>query len=77
MPAFWLLVPGALGLIGVTEYLSSDTMAGLEDFIGAVAAIVAIALGVLCGYPMVSSVSYAVRRGRAATVRWTDPEEQP
>lgn len=77
LPAFWLLVPGALGLIGVTEYLSSDTTAGLQDFIGALAAIMAIALGVLCGYPIVSSVSYAVRRAKAATVPWTDPEEQP
>ena len=77
LPAFWILVPGALGLIGVTEYLSSDTTAGLQDFIGALAAIMAIALGVLCGYPIVGSVSYAVRRARAATVPRTDPEERP
>jgi uncharacterized membrane protein YjjB (DUF3815 family) len=52
LPAFWLLVPGALGLIGVTEYLGSDAVAGVQDFLGAVGSMVAIALGVLRGYPL-------------------------
>jgi hypothetical protein len=30
LPAFWLLVPGALGLIGVTEYISRDVTAGVR-----------------------------------------------
>jgi uncharacterized membrane protein YjjB (DUF3815 family) len=77
LPAFWLLVPGALGLIGVTEYLSADTTAGLQDFVGALAAIMAIALGVLCGYPIVGSVSYAVRKAKTLPVPWFEPEEQP
>lgn len=77
LPAFWLLVPGALGLIGVTEYLSADTTAGLQDFVGALAAILAIALGVLCGYPIVGSVSYAVRRAKTIPVPWIEPQEHP
>jgi uncharacterized membrane protein YjjB (DUF3815 family) len=52
LPAFWLLVPGALGLIGVTEYLGNNAVAGVQDFLGAVGSMVAIALGVLCGYPL-------------------------
>jgi uncharacterized membrane protein YjjB (DUF3815 family) len=57
LPAFWLLVPGALGLIGVTEYLVDDTAAGIQDFIGTVGSIIAIALGVLCGYPLYRSIA--------------------
>jgi uncharacterized membrane protein YjjP (DUF1212 family) len=57
LPAFWLLVPGALGLIGVTEYLADDTAAGIQDFLGTVGSIIAIALGVLCGYPLYRSLA--------------------
>ena len=51
LPGFWLLVPGALTLIGMTEYLSQNSV-GAEDLIGAVASMVAVALGVLCGHPV-------------------------
>jgi uncharacterized membrane protein YjjB (DUF3815 family) len=57
LPAFWLLVPGALGLIGVTEYLSDATGAGLDDFLATIGSIIAIALGVLCGYPLYQSIA--------------------
>jgi uncharacterized membrane protein YjjB (DUF3815 family) len=57
LPAFWLLVPGALGLIGVTEYLADDTAAGAEDFLATLGSIIAIALGVLCGYPLYRSLA--------------------
>lgn len=49
LPAFWLLVPGALGLQGVTEIVGSGAAAGLGDFLNALMAIVAIAVGVLVG----------------------------
>ena len=49
LPAFWLLVPGALGLIGVTEFVGQSGQAGLDDFVAAVGSIIAIALGVLVG----------------------------
>ena len=45
LPAFWLLVPGALGLIGVTEYLSDNVTAGLQDFLGAVGGMWRLDLG--------------------------------
>jgi uncharacterized membrane protein YjjP (DUF1212 family) len=57
LPAFWLLVPGALGLIGVTEYIATDRVAGLENFLGTIGSIIAIALGVLCGYPLYRSLA--------------------
>jgi uncharacterized membrane protein YjjP (DUF1212 family) len=57
LPAFWLLVPGALGLIGVTEYLDQDTIAAAEDLFGTVWSMIAIALGVLCGYPLYRSLA--------------------
>lgn len=49
LPAFWLLVPGALGLEGVTEIVGADTAAGLGDFLNALLTIVAVAVGVLVG----------------------------
>jgi uncharacterized membrane protein YjjP (DUF1212 family) len=49
LPAFWMLVPGALGLEGVTEIVGSDAAAGLGDFLNALMTIVAIAVGVLVG----------------------------
>ena len=49
LPAFWMLVPGALGLQGVTEIVGTDSAAGLGDFLNALMTIVAIAVGVLVG----------------------------
>lgn len=49
LPAFWLLVPGALGLLGVTEVVGDPASAGLQDLVQPLASIVSIALGVLCG----------------------------
>lgn len=49
LPAFWLLVPGAIGLIGVTEVVGDPANARIESLIQPVASILAIALGVLCG----------------------------
>jgi uncharacterized membrane protein YjjP (DUF1212 family) len=62
LPAFWLLVPGALGLIGVTESIGGRPAAGLASFVGALGAIVAIALGVLCGSAFYRSVQATERR---------------
>jgi uncharacterized membrane protein YjjB (DUF3815 family) len=49
LPAFWMLVPGALGLEGVTKIVGTDSAAGLGDFLSALLTIVAIAVGVLVG----------------------------
>ena len=48
LPAFWLLVPGALGLLSVTRMLS-DRAAGLDGLITVVFVITSIALGTLVG----------------------------
>ncbi|WP_141651253.1 threonine/serine exporter ThrE family protein [Microbacterium sp. 3J1] len=47
LPAFWLLVPGAAGLVGLTEAFATDN--GLADFAAALTSIMSIALGVLIG----------------------------
>jgi uncharacterized membrane protein YjjB (DUF3815 family) len=66
LPGFWLLVPGALSLIGVTEYLSQDIARGSADLVSAASSIAAIALGVLCGHPLYRSLAHSLgRRGRA------------
>jgi uncharacterized membrane protein YjjP (DUF1212 family) len=49
LPAFWMLVPGALGLQGVTEIFTSDGTAGISDFTNTIISVLAIALGVLVG----------------------------
>ncbi|MGH9120191.1 MAG: threonine/serine ThrE exporter family protein [Acidimicrobiales bacterium] len=49
LPAFWLLVPGATGLIGVTELLSDTNDLSSEHLVVIANSIVAIALGVLLG----------------------------
>ena len=48
LPAFWLLVPGSLGLLGTTALATDATDAGAVAT-GAVLAVVALALGVLVG----------------------------
>lgn len=47
LPAFWLLVPGAAGLVGLTEAFATDD--GLADFAAALVSVMSIALGVLIG----------------------------
>ncbi|MFI5894105.1 threonine/serine exporter family protein [Actinoplanes sp. NPDC051513] len=49
LPAFWLLVPGALGLLGVTKYLGADPLDGLNTLMSTAVTMVAVALGVLLG----------------------------
>lgn len=48
LPAFWLLVPGALGLVGVTSLLDGDSN-GVSTLVTTGGTMVAIALGVLVG----------------------------
>src|SRR5262249_36686331 len=48
LPSFWLLVPGALGLLSVKRMLS-DRAAGLDGLITVVFAFTSIALGTLMG----------------------------
>jgi uncharacterized membrane protein YjjP (DUF1212 family) len=62
LPAFWLLVPGAAGLIGVTELVGADSDLGLADFLEALGTVIEIALGVLLG----SALFRAGQRGVAS-----------
>lgn len=68
LPAFWLLVPGALGLIGVTEVIGNPAQATVADLVAPIGSIVSIALGVLCGVSIFRGISAAapvtVRRMR-------------
>jgi uncharacterized membrane protein YjjP (DUF1212 family) len=64
LPAFWLLVPGALGLIGVTEVFGDPASASIEDLVTPIGALVSIALGVLAG---VSLFRATYRRARPGT----------
>jgi uncharacterized membrane protein YjjP (DUF1212 family) len=48
-PGLWLLVPGSLGLIGLTEFAADDRLAGIDNFVTTVFTITAIALGSMLG----------------------------
>jgi len=54
VPGFWLLVPGVLAVVGLAEFVGSDTMlmVALVDLSTAAFTIVSIALGVLVGVPL-------------------------
>jgi uncharacterized membrane protein YjjP (DUF1212 family) len=69
LPGFWLLVPGALGLIGLTELAGNPGKAGSQDIIATVVSIFAVALGVLCGT--------LLRAGADATGRRILPRLRP
>ena len=49
LPGFWLLVPGAAGLIGVTELLGVDHQLGAQAIVDTLVTVMSIALGVLIG----------------------------
>jgi len=49
MPGFWLLVPGALGLAGITSLLDEDRLQGIDSLVTMGTSMVGIALGVLLG----------------------------
>ncbi len=55
LPAFWLLVPGALGLIGVASVLDGR-VGGASTIITTVATMMSIALGVLLGLAVTGSL---------------------
>ena len=61
LPAFWLLVPGAAGLIGVTEIVGTNSSLGTQDFAAAVGTVLTIALGILIGTALFSSTRAGMR----------------
>ncbi len=64
LPAFWMLVPGALGLAGVTELVGADAAEGLGQFLNALLSIVAISAGVLVGTGLSERVGRATSTWR-------------
>jgi uncharacterized membrane protein YjjP (DUF1212 family) len=73
LPGFWLLVPGSLGLIGLTTFLAFPDSASGTDVFAVVGAIVAVALGVLCGVELHRWLMGAERRAQAITRRVRPP----
>ncbi len=65
LPAFWLLVPGALGLIGVTQLIGSEPAVGVTSFVDALVSIISIALGILIGIRALRIAQGAVASARA------------
>ena len=67
LPGFWLLVPGSLGLIGLTTVLALPEKASAGDVFAILASIASVALGVLCGVELHSWLTRA--GGRVRRVR--------
>jgi uncharacterized membrane protein YjjB (DUF3815 family) len=65
LPGFWLLVPGSLGLIGLTSLVAGSPTAASGDILAIIGSIVAVALGVLCGVELHRWFVGAERRARA------------
>jgi uncharacterized membrane protein YjjP (DUF1212 family) len=61
LPGFWLLVPGALGLIGLAQVAGDADAAGTDDVVATVVSLFAVAVGILCGSILLGWVS-ATRR---------------
>ena len=61
LPAFWLLVPGTIGLIGITELVGDSTESGTDHFLNGLIATGSVALGILVGTMIVRSARMATR----------------
>ena len=68
LPGFWLLVPGAMGLAGVTSLLEEDRVEGLTTLVGMATSMVGITLGVLLGLAIGGHLT-------ALVTRWTTQPE--
>lgn len=68
LPAFWLLVPGSLGLVGVTE-LAAGRASASDVAVGVLGVVIAISLGLLVGSSLGQSL-----RGRLAV---SGPDQVP
>ncbi|HEX5166595.1 MAG TPA: threonine/serine exporter family protein [Thermomicrobiales bacterium] len=71
LPAYWLLVPGALGLMKLTELVSETSQAAINDIGKTIYTLIAIALGVTVGQSVyVPLASWSTRvAGRIARGR--------
>ncbi len=66
LPAFWLLVPGAIALVGVTQVMGEATVDGTTSILTAGVTIVSIALGVVLGLGVGDWVTRVFRRQAAS-----------
>lgn len=66
LPGFWLLVPGAVGLEGVTQFLDQDTLGGIASLVTMGTSMVGISLGVLLGLVIATEVAARTRLGEGA-----------
>jgi len=62
LPGFWLLVPGAMSLSGLTTIAGGTNAAAGRDLLTAIGSIFAVALGVLCGTQLEQWLAASVRR---------------
>ena len=62
LPAFWLLVPGATGLIGVAQIAGNGFHAGSRGLIDVLITIISISLGVLIGTAAYRTADAGFRR---------------
>ena len=64
LPAFWVLVPGAAGLIGIAEIVGVDSEIGANSLRTVVVTVMSIALGVLIGTAGYRSLAATTREVR-------------
>jgi uncharacterized membrane protein YjjP (DUF1212 family) len=69
LPAFWVLVPGAVGLIGMAEFVGSNREAGLDHFVHSLITFISIGLGVLVGNALALRFTSRSSRRRPAASR--------
>jgi len=62
LPAFWLLVPGATGLVGVTQLVGTNSKVAANLFADTLGTIAAISLGVLLGAALYQTAHAGARR---------------
>jgi uncharacterized membrane protein YjjP (DUF1212 family) len=74
LPAFWLLVPGALGLAGVSGLveLGDGTSQGADNLINAFLTVVSVALGMLVGSSLTATARASSRLFTSRAVRRAD-----
>jgi uncharacterized membrane protein YjjP (DUF1212 family) len=65
LPGFWLLVPGSLGLIGLTTIVAGSATAAAGDILTILGSIASVALGVLVGVELYRWFTSAERRARS------------
>jgi uncharacterized membrane protein YjjP (DUF1212 family) len=74
LPAFWLLVPGALGLIGLTQLLGDDRADAVASLLSMGTTMIGISFGVLIGLAIGTTISRQLaqqdRQGAEVSGSW-------